>query len=66
MELGDAMARIAEEAERQGFLVRQTRSSMWQFRKGNDNWLMSVRTLDDLLDVLRVLISAGLDWSDPD
>nr|MDT0660839.1 hypothetical protein [Micromonospora sp. DSM 115978] len=63
MNIGEAMAMIAEEAERQGFLVRQTRSTMWQFRKGNDNWLVAPRDASDVLEVLRVLISAGLDWT---
>lgn len=63
MGIGEAMALIAEEAERQGFQVRQTRSTMWQFRKGNDNWLVSPQDATDMLEVLRVLISAGLDWS---
>lgn len=63
MDIGDAMARIAAEAERQGFSVRQTKSGMWHFRKGGDNWTFQVATVDGLLDVLQVLIAAGLDWS---
>jgi hypothetical protein len=63
MGIGEAMALIAEEAERQGFQVRQTRSTQWHFRKGGDNWLVSPRDASDVLEVLRVLISAGLDWS---
>jgi len=57
------MAMIAEEAERQGFLVRQTRSTMWHFHKDGDNWLVAPKDATDVLEVLRVLISAGLDWS---
>ena len=64
--VGELMTIIAEEAERQGFQVRQTRSSMWQFRKGNNNWLVAPKDGRDVLDVLRVLIAAGLDWSDQD
>ncbi|WP_032707457.1 hypothetical protein [Salinispora arenicola] len=63
MEIGEAMQLIAEEAERQGFHVRQTRSSMWHFHKGGDNWLVAPKDASDVLEVLRVLISAGLDWS---
>lgn len=63
MNIGELMAIIAEEAERQGFQVRQTRSSMWQFRKGNDNWLVAPKDARDVLEVLSVLIAAGLDWS---
>ncbi|MCX5070883.1 hypothetical protein OOJ91_34105 [Micromonospora lupini] len=63
MEIGEAMRLIAEEAERQGFLVRQTRTSMWHFRKGNDNWLVAAKEPAHVLEILRVLISAGLDWS---
>lgn len=62
--IGDSMALIAEEAERQGFLVRQNRSAMWHFRKGNDNWHFSPRTVLDVLYVLSVLIEAGLDWKE--
>lgn len=60
--IGESMATIAEEAERQGFQVRQTRSAMWHFRKGNDNWHFSPRNVLDVLYVLSVLIEAGLDW----
>lgn len=63
MGIGEAMAQIAEEAERQGFLVVQTRSTMWHFRKGGNNWMFSPRDASDVLEVLRALISAGLDWS---
>ena len=64
MELGEAMAIIAEEAERQGFQARQTRTGMWHFRKEGNNWFFSVTTLAQILtDVLPALIAAGLDWS---
>jgi hypothetical protein len=64
--IGDSMATIAEEAERQGFQVRQTKSSMWHFRKGNHNWYFTPRTVLDVLYVLSVLIEAGLDWKELD
>lgn len=64
--IGEAMAEIAEEAERQGFQVRQTRSSMWQFRKDGDNWLVAPKDATQVLEVLRLLIAAGLDWSPRD
>ncbi|GGK89051.1 hypothetical protein [Mangrovihabitans endophyticus] len=60
--VGEAMAVIAEEAERQGFQVRQTRSAMWHFRKGSDNWIFAPRSTLDVVDALSMLISAGLDW----
>jgi hypothetical protein len=63
MGVGEAMQAIAEEAERQGFLVRQTRSTMWHFRKDKDNWFFSPREVGDVLEVLAALIAAGLDWS---
>lgn len=65
MNIGELMAEIAEEAERQGFQVRQTASGMWQFRKGGDNWLVAPKDARDVLVVLRALITAGLDWSHP-
>jgi hypothetical protein len=63
MNIAEAMEAIAKEAERQGFQVRQVRSGMWQFRLGSDNWFVSPRTVEDLLQYLAVLIAAGLDWS---
>ncbi|MET0492931.1 MAG: hypothetical protein ABW000_07335 [Actinoplanes sp.] len=63
MGIGESMQLIAEEAERQGFLVRQTRSTSWQFRKGNDNWFFSPKDVGDVIEALSVLIAAGLDWS---
>ena len=63
MNIAEAMAAIAEEAERQGFLVRQTVSGMWQIRLGNDNWFVRPRSVDELLKILSTLIAAGLDWS---
>lgn len=66
MNIAEAMAEIAKEAERQGFLIRQVRSGMWQIRMGQDNWFAHPRTADDLLKILSVLISAGLDWSNWD
>lgn len=62
--VGESMTLIAEEAERQGFQVRQTRSAMWHFRKGNDNWHFMVRNVRDVLYALSVLIEAGLDWKE--
>ena len=61
--IGQAMETIAMEAQRQGFQVRQTRSAMWHFRKGADNWFFSPRNALDVLDVLAELISIGLDWT---
>lgn len=61
--IGESMQLIAAEAERQGFRVQQTRSAMWHFRKGSDNWYFSPRNVVDVIEVLSVLISAGLDWS---
>jgi hypothetical protein len=61
--IAEAMAAIAEEAERQGFQVRQLKSGMWQFRKDANNWLISAREVDDVLQILSLLIAAGLDWS---
>lgn len=60
------MARIAEEAERQGFQVDQTRTGMWRFRKGGNVYMFGVATFEHVLDALKVLIRAGLDWSDED
>ena len=62
--IGESMNLIAEEAERQGFQVRQTRSAMWHFRKGSDNWHFMVRNVKDILICLSVLIEAGLDWKE--
>lgn len=61
--IGQSMELIAEEAQRQGFQVRQTRSAMWHFRKGADNWYFTPRNALDVLDVLSVLITVGLDWT---
>lgn len=63
MGVGESMALIAEEAERQGFLVRQTKTTMWHFRRGQDNWFFSVKDVGDVIEVLSVLIRAGLDWT---
>jgi len=64
--IAEAMAAIAEEAERQGFQVRQVRSGMWHFRKGTDNWFVNAHEVDDVLTTLSLLIAAGLDWSNWD
>lgn len=63
MEIGDILAQIIEEAEGQGFLIRQTRNGMWQFRRGGFNLFASVDDAADLIEVLRALISAGFDFS---
>ena len=63
MDIGDAIAAIAAEAERQGFSVRQTRTAMWHFRKEGNNWTFRVRQPEDLLEVLSILVAAGLDWA---
>lgn len=64
MEIGDAMVRIADEAQRQGFVVRPTASGVWIFRKGRDMVaVVEPRDAIELLDVLSVLILAGLDWT---
>jgi hypothetical protein len=61
--IAEAMEAIAKEAEQQGFQVRQLRSSMWHFRKGTDNWFVTAHEVDDVLQILSLLIAAGLDWS---
>jgi hypothetical protein len=61
--IGQSMEIIAEEAQRQGFQVRQTRSAMWHFRKGSDNWFFSPRNALDVLDVLAELTAVGFVWS---
>lgn len=63
MNIAEAMAEIAAEAERQGFQVRQVRSGSWRFQIGNDNYIVSARTANDLLIALSILIEAGLDWA---
>lgn len=63
MNIQEAMAAIALEAEQQGFQVRQTASGMWQIRKDSDNWFVQPTSVEDLLTVLSTLIAAGLDWS---
>lgn len=63
MNIGDAMAKIAEEAERQGFIVRTTESGIWLFRRnGNLVAVTLPGSAYQLLDVLAVLIFAGLTW----
>lgn len=63
MQMGEAMAMIAEEAERQGFTVRQTASGMWIFtRRPNTVLVGTPETATGLLDVLSALIFAGLTW----
>jgi hypothetical protein len=57
------MAAIADEAERQGFEVRQLKSTMWHIRKGTSNWFVNPTEADELLKILSILIAAGLDWS---
>lgn len=60
---GELMEIIAQEAERQGFQVRQTAKTAWQFRKDGQNWFFAVREGQDVLDALGVLVSdAGLSW----
>ena len=66
MEIEDALAMIAEEAHQQGFLARQLDSGMWQFRINDTNVFAEPKTVHGLLQVLRVLIRAGLEWSIPD
>jgi len=63
LNISEAMAAIAEEAERQGFHVSQVRSGMWKFSMGGDSWFVHPRTPDDLLDILSILIAAGLNWA---
>lgn len=67
MNIGDLMEMIAKEAERQGFLVRQTRKTAWHFRKEGQNWFLTVREPVDVLDALALLTApapdgAGLHW----
>jgi hypothetical protein len=66
MNIGEAMQMIAEEAERQGFLARQTRTGMWHFRKDDDNWFVAPRTHAQVFEIFRILITAGLDWPHKD
>jgi hypothetical protein len=61
--IDEAMAKIAKEAERQGFQVGQTRQATWRFNMDGDNWFVHPRTVEDLLEILSILIAAGLDWS---
>lgn len=63
MNVTEAMAMIAEEAERQGFLVRQTRQGTWMLRTGNDTYVVAPHNVTALMDVMAILIGAGLDWS---
>lgn len=63
MNIAEAMAAIAEEAERQDFQVRQLKSGMWHIRKDHDNWFVHPQTANELLAILSALIAAGLDWS---
>lgn len=57
------MSAIAEEAERQGFQVRQTRATTWHFRRENANWMFAIKQPEDVLDVVGVLVAdAGLHW----
>lgn len=61
MDLGDAMTLIAEEAERQGFLARQTKVATWHFRKGQNNWFFNVKDPGDILTVVATLTGVGFD-----
>lgn len=63
MNIAEAMAEIAEEAERQGFQARQTRSGMWMFLKNGHTYGFDPKNVTDVLAALSVLESAGLDWS---
>jgi hypothetical protein len=64
MDIEAAMIAIIEEAERQGFFVRQLPSGSWQLKKNQDNWFFhSPRNAIDLLEILQLLIAAGLDWT---
>lgn len=63
MNVSEAMAMIALEAERQGFQVRQTRQGTWMLRIGNDTYVVAPHTVTALMDVMAILIGAGLDWS---
>lgn len=63
MNIDEAMAQIALEAEQQGFQVRQTRTGIWRISKDNQHYFLKPTDVDDLLSVLSVLIAAGLDWS---
>ncbi|GAA2516515.1 hypothetical protein [Winogradskya humida] len=61
MGVEEAIALVAEEAWRQGFQVRQTRTAMWHFRKEDRNWFFTVRTAGDLVTAVAVLTEAGFD-----
>ncbi|WP_433067238.1 hypothetical protein [Dactylosporangium sp. CS-033363] len=63
MNIAEAMEAIAQEAEQQGFLVRQLKSGTWHFRLGHDNYIVTPRKANDLLTVLSILTASGLDWS---
>ena len=64
MNLDEAMAEVAMEAERQGFRVRQTKSGMWIIeQEGGYHLIAQIRNANGLLAILRSLIAAGLDWT---
>lgn len=65
MDISELMEVIAQEAERQGFVVRQTREATWHFRRDNHNAMIVARSAVDVLEGLRVLVTLGLDWSMP-
>lgn len=63
MNIAEAMAAIAEEAEHQGFQVRQLKSGMWHIQQNGNNWFVHPHNANELLAILSALIAAGLDWS---
>jgi hypothetical protein len=67
MNISEAMAAIAEEAERQGFQVRQLKSGAWHIQKEMPNvaynWFPHPHNANELLAILSALIAAGLDWT---
>lgn len=64
MNLDEALAEVAKEAERQGFQVRQTVSGTWIIEDDQGfHVIVQIRNANGLLGVLRALTAAGLDWS---
>lgn len=63
MNLEEAMAEIALEAERQGFRARQTEHGVWIINTDEGfHIIVQIRNANGLLAVLKSLIAAGLDW----
>ena len=64
MNIEEAMVAIIEEAERQGFRVTQLHSGAWRIARDEKTLIFPTPSNAlALLEVLRELIAAGLDWS---